>query len=145
MASVPLPAETIRERLKQWGTALDIAAINGPSATVVSGDAGPLREMVEGYRRENVGAKVIPVSYASHSSHVEGLHGELAAALGDIAPRGTDLTFYSTITTRPLDTTLLTADYWYDNLRETVRFEGAVRTALEDGCAHVHRGSARTR
>ncbi len=90
--------------------------------------------MVEGYRRENVGAKVIPVSYASHSSHVEGLHGELAAALGDIAPRGTDLTFYSTITTRPLDTTLLTADYRYDNLRETVRFEGAVRTALEDGC-----------
>ncbi|WP_170068074.1 type I polyketide synthase [Lentzea guizhouensis] len=134
MASVQLPADTIREHIKDLP--LGIAAVNGPSATIVSGDAQPLRDMVDHYRAQGVNAKVIPVSYASHSAHVEGLHAELADALKDIQPRATDLTFYSTITTRPLDTTLLTAGYWYDNLRETVQFEGAIRTALDDGCTN---------
>ncbi|MFK0150026.1 type I polyketide synthase [Streptomyces griseus] len=134
MASVPLPADAVRERLTRWGARLDVAAINGPSATIVSGDADALREMVDACRADGVSAKTIPVSYASHSSHVEAVRDDLARALKDVEPRATGLTFFSTVTTRPLDTTLLNADYWYENLRETVRFEDTVRAALADGC-----------
>ncbi|WP_017627466.1 type I polyketide synthase, partial [Nocardiopsis chromatogenes] len=134
MASVPLPADEVRERLGPWGARLDVAVVNGPSATVVSGDADALAEMVEACLADGVNAKVIPVSYASHSAHVEKVREELAEVLHGIAPRGTGLDFYSTVTTRALDTGQLTADYWYENLRATVRFEEAVRTALEDGC-----------
>ncbi|MBT2897688.1 SDR family NAD(P)-dependent oxidoreductase [Streptomyces sp. McG3] len=134
MASVPLAADAVRERLTRWGARLDVAAINGPAATIVSGDADALREMVDGFRAEGVSAKTIPVSYASHSSHVEAVRDDLALALKDIEPRGTGLTFFSTVTTRPLDTALMNADYWYENLRETVRFEDTVRAALADGC-----------
>ena len=37
MVSVLLAAEELRPRLQRWGAALSIAAINGPSHTVVSG------------------------------------------------------------------------------------------------------------
>ncbi|MER6303028.1 SDR family NAD(P)-dependent oxidoreductase, partial [Kitasatospora sp. NPDC001539] len=40
---------------------------------------------------------------------------------------------YSTVTGTPIDTTTLTPDYWYTNLRQPVRFTDAIRTALTDG------------
>ncbi|WP_037783179.1 acyltransferase domain-containing protein, partial [Kitasatospora purpeofusca] len=39
MASLPLPVDVVRERLALWAGRLSVAAVNGPSSTVVSGDA----------------------------------------------------------------------------------------------------------
>src|SRR5262249_28410848 len=40
---------------------------------------------------------------------------------------------HSTLTGDPIDTALLGPEYWYRNLRETVRFEPVVRRLLEEG------------
>ena len=41
--------------------------------------------------------------------------------------------FYSTVTAAPIDTAELTAEYWYRNLRRTVRFEETTRALLAAG------------
>ena len=41
--------------------------------------------------------------------------------------------FYSSVTGDLLDTSELDAAYWYRNLRDTVRFEDATRTILQNG------------
>ncbi|MCD9595346.1 acyltransferase domain-containing protein, partial [Streptomyces sp. 8ZJF_21] len=46
MVSVSLPVGEVRERLVRWGERLSVAAVNGPSAVVVSGDADALEELL---------------------------------------------------------------------------------------------------
>ncbi|MYR63344.1 acyltransferase domain-containing protein, partial [Streptomyces sp. SID625] len=71
MASVALPVGEVRGCLEEWGGRLSVAAVNGPSSTVVSGDADAVAALVEGLVGEGVRARLIDVDYASHSSHVE--------------------------------------------------------------------------
>ncbi|WP_413105775.1 type I polyketide synthase [Streptomyces sp. Inha503] len=133
MVSVSLPVEAVRERLGRWGERLSVAAVNGPSSVVVSGDADALDELLAACEAEEIRARRIPVDYASHCAHVEAIEGELLRELADIAPRSSSVPFYSTVTAGVLDTTGLDAGYWYRNLRQTVRFDETVRALLADG------------
>ncbi|WP_225840627.1 acyltransferase domain-containing protein, partial [Streptomyces sp. NK08204] len=78
-------------------------------------------------------ARRIPVDYASHSAHVDRIRTELLEVLADVAPRPSSVPFYSTVTATELDTTTLDAEYWYTNLRQTVRFDETVRALLAAG------------
>ncbi|MGW7688323.1 SDR family NAD(P)-dependent oxidoreductase, partial [Streptomyces asiaticus] len=133
MVSVSLPVEAVRERLDRWGERLSVAAVNGPSAVVVSGDADALDELLAACEADEIRARRIPVDYASHCAHVEDIEEELLRELADIAPRASSVPFYSTVTAGVLDTTGLDAGYWYRNLRQTVRFDETVRVLLADG------------
>ncbi|UOX89175.1 type I polyketide synthase [Amycolatopsis sp. FBCC-B4732] len=133
MASVALSAEAAAKRLTDWGGELSLAAVNGPSSVVVSGDAGLLAEFVAGCAADDVRAKLIPVDYASHSAHVDRIHDRLLEVLAPITPRTADIPFCSTVTGGFLDTSGLDAAYWARNLRETVDFAGATKELLSDG------------
>ncbi|AUA16058.1 Erythronolide synthase, modules 1 and 2 [Streptomyces malaysiensis subsp. malaysiensis] len=133
MVSVPLPVEEVRERLAMWGERLSVAAVNGPSTVVVSGDADALDELLALYEVEGIRARRVPVDYASHCAHVEAIEDELRQMLAGIGPRPSSVPFYSTVTGGVLDTTALDAGYWYRNLRQTVRFDETVRALLSDG------------
>ncbi|WP_061289103.1 type I polyketide synthase [Herbidospora cretacea] len=121
MMSVALPAAEL-----DLGDRLSIAAINGPSSVVVSGDVDAIEELRAGIQART---RVIPVDYASHSHHVEEIREELHTLLAEISPRVSDVPFFSTVTASWLDTTTMDGDYWYENLRRTVRLEEVV-TAL---------------
>ncbi|WP_146065024.1 acyltransferase domain-containing protein, partial [Streptomyces sp. SM1] len=119
MASVPLPVDGVRERIASSDGCLSVAAVNGPSSTVVSGDVDVVAELVDGFVAEGVRARLIEVDYASHSSHVEEIRERLLADLVGVAPRSGTVPFFSTVTGGWLDTKVLDAEYWYRNLRET--------------------------
>nr|WP_232327805.1 type I polyketide synthase [Kibdelosporangium sp. MJ126-NF4]CEL13384.1 Malonyl CoA-acyl carrier protein transacylase [Kibdelosporangium sp. MJ126-NF4]CTQ99073.1 Malonyl CoA-acyl carrier protein transacylase (EC 2.3.1.39) [Kibdelosporangium sp. MJ126-NF4] len=122
MVSVPLPVDEIPAI-----DGLSLAAVNGPQSTVVSGEPAALEELLAREER----AKRIPVDYASHSAQVEEIHERLLTELAPVRPRSGTIPFVSTVTgerTEELD-----AGYWYRNLRETVRFEAAVRTVVDHG------------
>ncbi|MYR62921.1 acyltransferase domain-containing protein, partial [Streptomyces sp. SID625] len=110
-----------------------MAAVNGPSSTVVSGDADAVAALVEGLVGEGVRARLIDVDYASHSSHVEEIRERLLSDLAGIVPLSGAVPFCSSVTGGLLDTGALDAGYWYRNLRETVEFERATRSLLAAG------------
>nr|WP_248782587.1 type I polyketide synthase [Kitasatospora setae] len=130
MASLPLPVEAVRERI---GERLSVAGVNGPSSTVVSGDADAVAALVAELLEEGVWATRIEVDYASHSAHVEQLRERLLADLDGITPRSGTVPYYSSVTGDLLDTKALDAEYWYRNLRQTVEFERATRALLATG------------
>ncbi|MEV6236203.1 thioester reductase domain-containing protein [Lentzea sp. NPDC051838] len=105
-------------------TRLEVAARNGPTSIVLSGVPEAL-EKTEGKR--------IPVDYASHSRQVEELRNDLLTALQDIEPKKAEIPFFSTVDEKWLDTTELTAEYWYRNLRQTVLFESAITELATTG------------
>ncbi|KJS58281.1 type I polyketide synthase [Streptomyces rubellomurinus] len=129
MVSLPLPADDAATLLEPYGGRISIAALNGPSSTVVSGDADALEHLLAEHER----ARRIDVDYASHCAHVEAIRDELLTALAGITPRAADIPFHSTVTGGELDTTALDAGYWYANLRNPVRFADVVGGLLDDG------------
>ena len=133
MASVPLPEAEVRSRLAAWDGRVGVAAVNGPAATVVSGERAALDELLAGYHEEGVRVRLVPVDYASHSPQVEPLRDTLPALLAGIRPRAARTAFYSTVTGGLLDTAELTPGYWFRNLRQTVELSSAVRAAHADG------------
>ncbi|WP_433335405.1 SDR family NAD(P)-dependent oxidoreductase [Spirillospora sp. CA-294931] len=133
MMSIALSAERAGERIAPWGERLSVATINGPSATVVSGDGAALDELLERCHADGVRARRLPVDYASHSPHVEEIEERLAGVLSGLAPRRSTVAFHSTVTGGELDTTELGTAYWYRNLRETVRFDRALGGLLDRG------------
>ncbi|MGW2014045.1 type I polyketide synthase [Streptomyces sp. NPDC001927] len=133
MVALPLAQDAARELLAPWGERLSVAAVNGPAATVVSGDASALDELMAAADRDGLRARRIPVDYASHSAQVEAVRDEVLAATAAIRPRAADVAFVSSVTGGFLDTTGLDAAYWFRNLREPVRFDTATRTLLDAG------------
>ncbi|AJE80652.1 modular polyketide synthase [Streptomyces albus] len=133
MVSVAEAADSVRERISAWGERLALASVNGPQSTVVSGDPGALDELMAACERDGVRARRINVDYASHGPQVEHIRAEVLSALSGIAPRTAEVPFLSTVTGEFVTGTDLDAEYWYRNLRNTVRFEDAVRTLLDRG------------
>ncbi|MFE9429336.1 SDR family NAD(P)-dependent oxidoreductase, partial [Kitasatospora sp. NPDC006697] len=137
MVSVALGADRLEPLLAEYGGDLEIAVRNGPTATVVAGGDAALAGLLARCEERNVRARRIPVDYASHTSHVEPLREELLRIGAGLAPEPATVAYYSGVTgARLADTTGLGADYWYRNLRSTVRFEEAVHSLIDAGHRH---------
>ncbi|MFJ5920980.1 type I polyketide synthase [Kitasatospora sp. NPDC092948] len=133
MVAVSLPEDRVRAEIAPWAEQLSVAAVNGPAAVVVSGETRALAELLAHCTAQGVRARAVPVDYASHSAQVEGIRSEVLAALADVRPLPARIPLFSTVTGDRLDTTAMDADYWYRNLRGTVRFDAAVRSLVEQG------------
>ncbi|MEU8781763.1 type I polyketide synthase [Streptomyces sp. NPDC048637] len=132
MLSIAEPVDSVRARIAPYGGRLSVAAVNGPSATVVSGDVDALRELA-GACPESVRARMIPVDYASHSAHVDELREEILSVLQGVTPVGARIPMVSAMTGEWLSGPEMNASYWYASLRETVEFDRAVRILDEAG------------
>jgi acyl transferase domain-containing protein/NAD(P)-dependent dehydrogenase (short-subunit alcohol dehydrogenase family)/acyl carrier protein len=137
MVSVALELGRVEELLEGWGGRLSVAAVNGPSAAVVSGEAGALDEFLAMCEGDGVWARRVAVDYASHSVAVEELRERLTEALVGIEPVSCGVPFFSTATGGLLDTAQLDGEYWYRSLREQVRFEEAVRALAGEANAFI--------
>ncbi|MFC9945634.1 SDR family NAD(P)-dependent oxidoreductase, partial [Streptomyces pratensis] len=133
MMSVALPESRARELVAAHDGRVAVAAVNGASSVVLSGDADALDALRETIVADGGRAKRLPVDYASHCAHVESIRERLLTDLADVRARAADVPFYSTVTDSVLDTTTLDAGYWYTNLRQSVLFEPTTRTLLAAG------------
>ena len=102
-----------------------------PPSSPVTQDA--VEELHCAVRGDGVRVRRIPVDFASHTPDVERIRDQILAALASITPKPATIPFYSTSPASPFDAAELDAGYWYRNLRQTVRFEGAIRTLLDEG------------
>ncbi|WP_449560137.1 SDR family NAD(P)-dependent oxidoreductase [Micromonospora reichwaldensis] len=132
MASVDLSADAVAERLPAF-PGVGVAAVNGPSTVVVSGPPQPVADLVESCQADGVRARLIPVDYASHSAAVQEVAEQLRADLADVAPQQGHTRLVSTLTGDWVEPASMTAGYWFDNLRQTVQFDAAVRVAVAAG------------
>jgi polyketide synthase 7 len=133
MAVVPLPEPEVSQWVRRWDGQVSIAAVNGPSAVVVTGDQAAVAGLVAACRAEGVLAQPLRAAYASHSPLVAGIEAEVLDVLSGITPRTSDVAFYSTVTATVMDTARLDPGYWFANLRQKVRFSDAVRLLHADG------------
>ncbi|MFF8268228.1 SDR family NAD(P)-dependent oxidoreductase [Streptomyces sp. NPDC016562] len=133
MVAVSMGAAAVGELITAFGGRLSVGAVNGPSSTVVSGEPRALEELLAHCESAGIRARRVPVDYASHCAEVEVVRDEVLRELTGIAPVRAAVAYYSAVTGGSVSGPELDADYWYRNLRETVRFEESVRAAVADG------------
>jgi acyl transferase domain-containing protein len=133
MVSLALNEERVASLLERWDGAVSVAAVNGPESVVVSGEREALDELLGVVAEGEIRARELPVGYASHSAQIEEIREQLLAGCEGIVPVTGDVPFLSTVTGELIDTAALDGEYWYRNLRETVRFEHATRLLLGQG------------
>ncbi|WP_035796303.1 type I polyketide synthase [Kitasatospora mediocidica] len=134
MVSVALPVGGVRELIARWGEErVSVAAVNGPSSVVVSGEPAALEELLAACEADGVRARRVAVDYASHSAQVEALRAELLECLAPVEPMAAKVPFLSTVTGEWVKGPELDAGYWFANLRSTVELEGAVRRLVSEG------------
>ncbi|MFI9052886.1 SDR family NAD(P)-dependent oxidoreductase, partial [Streptomyces sp. NPDC053427] len=112
---------------------LHIAAVNGPTTVIITGNTHSIEQLLETCATEGIHARRIPVDYASHSPHIDPLEHDIRTALAHITPQPTTVTYYSGMTGTPLDTTTLTGDYWFTSMRQPVQFHTATQNLLHTG------------
>ncbi|KJS58810.1 type I polyketide synthase, partial [Streptomyces rubellomurinus] len=127
LASLAMPADQVDQ------SRVSVAAVNGPNAVVIAGAVDAVREVVAECEAKGIRAKVIPVDYASHSSHVEAIRDEVLRAAEGITATDSGVAFYSTVNAAPARAAELDAEYWYRNLRQPVRLSETVTALAEDG------------
>nr|AXL05660.1 polyketide synthase [uncultured bacterium] len=134
MASVALAEDDAVARLKPWAGRVEVAAVNGPSSVVLAGDAQALDQVLTVLAGDGVRVRRVAVDYASHTRHVEDIWDTLAEVLAGLDALAPTIPFYSTVTGGWVrDAGVVDGDYWFQNLREQVRFGPAVAELVRQG------------
>ncbi|GAA1853523.1 type I polyketide synthase [Myceligenerans crystallogenes] len=107
---------------------LGIAAVNGPTAVVVSGGTGPAAELAAEAERRGWRTHRLTVSHAFHSAHMEPMLDEFRRVAEGLTYHLPSVPVVSTVTGRAETDLLRSPDYWTDQVRRPVRFLDAVRT-----------------
>ncbi|GAA2247523.1 hypothetical protein GCM10010232_38440 [Streptomyces amakusaensis] len=108
---------------------LDVAAVNGPSSVVVSGDAATIEEFAEKWSGEGRKTSRLTVSHAFHSALMESMLADFASAVESLSysePR-------IPVVAATAGAKLSTPEYWVRQVRRTVRFADSLREATERG------------
>ncbi|MGH3376522.1 MAG: type I polyketide synthase, partial [Actinoallomurus sp.] len=133
MASLGAGQEQAARLVAEHGPDAAVAAVNGPSSTVISGPPDQVAAVVAAGEAAGLRARIIDVDYASHGRQVDQIRDELLDVLAGVRPASADVAYYSAVTGKRIDTTTLDTGYWVTNLREPVRFADAIQALLVAG------------
>lgn len=133
MATVFADATRVRARLSEWGGRISVAAVNGPDATVVSGDADAVEELRSALAAEGVESRGLAVSHAFHSHRMEPVVEALRAAAATVPHAAPQIDVIANRTGARADADTFGADYWAEHLREPVLFSASVQAARAEG------------
>ncbi|MBV9268961.1 MAG: acyltransferase domain-containing protein, partial [Acidobacteriaceae bacterium] len=132
MLAVGLPEEAVLELIRPFAGRVDVAAVNSSSSVTLAGESASLEHIAAKLATHDVFHRFLRVEVAYHSFQMEPICEALLTALASIRPANSTIPFWSTVSGAQMDTRGLTADYWWQNVRQPVRFGQAMRTLLEE-------------
>ncbi|MGW4377985.1 type I polyketide synthase, partial [Streptomyces albidoflavus] len=104
---------------------VSIAAVNGPTSVVISGDEAEVAEISARFEK----TKKLRVSHAFHSPRTEPMLEEFRTVVERVEFHTPRIPIVSNVTGEPAGNDFLTPDYWVNHVRQAVRFA--------DGIAHL--------
>ncbi|MFF3504440.1 SDR family NAD(P)-dependent oxidoreductase [Streptomyces sp. NPDC003247] len=134
MVAVRAAPEVVVGDLAEFGGRVSLAAVNGPDAVVVSGDAEVVGDLEKRWRDGGRQVRRLKVSHAFHSPHMDGVLEEFEQVVAGLSFRAPRIPLVSTVTGEVLsEREACSPRYWVRQLRDTVRFHDATRQLIEEG------------
>ncbi|WP_096287213.1 type I polyketide synthase [Mycobacterium ahvazicum] len=123
---------------------VNIAAINGPDAVVISGPEAAVTAVSDELAARGRRVHRLDVSHAFHSALMEPMLGEFARLVAAVTPAPPRIGLVSNLTGELAGPGYGSPEYWVEHVRRPVRFADGVRTAESLGArAFVEVGPGR--
>jgi acyl transferase domain-containing protein len=140
MVAIGLAANEMAELLAkaELEDRLDIAAYNSGSMVVVAGDTEALDQIYDTVDDDVFKARMrVEVAYHSHHMDTENIQQDMYSMIGGrnelCSVARPSVPLYSTLFGSRVDGAVHTSEYWWRNMRESVRLSDAVKEAFQDG------------
>ncbi|MFF8769682.1 amino acid adenylation domain-containing protein [Kitasatospora sp. NPDC015120] len=133
MLAVALTEAEALRRIRPYGDAVSVAAVNSPGSLTLAGEEPALAELAAALTAEQVFARPLTVEVPYHSARMELIKDELLESLADLKARPAQVPLYLTGREGTAHGTELDAGYWWHNVRDSVRFRQAVERLTDDG------------
>ncbi len=135
MAVVSMAEADMRALLAegQWPD-LEIAGINSPANLTLSGPLEQLEALAAVAKARGIVFRLLDLDYAFHSRCMDPVRDALAEALAGFAPVNPRQADFVSTVSGDLFAGSLDAGYWWDNVRQPVRFEAAISRLIALGC-----------
>jgi phthiocerol/phenolphthiocerol synthesis type-I polyketide synthase E len=128
MLAVPLPEKAIRPLLNNN---LDLAALNGPAQSVVSGTFEAIDQLATQLAEQDIECQRLHTSHAFHSEMMSPILNAFLEQVQTISLKPPKIPFISNVTgTWISDQQATDPKYWIQHLRQTVRFVDGLQTIL---------------
>ncbi|WP_413116844.1 type I polyketide synthase [Streptomyces sp. CY1] len=113
---------------------VDIAAVNGPAAVVLSGDEEPVLRVAQELSGRGCRTRRLAVSHAFHSARMEPMLAEFREAIADVSFAAPVIPLVSNVTGALAEADMVCApEYWVEHVRSAVRFADGVGALAEYG------------
>ncbi len=133
MIAVGMSPHQTSEWLHGMEQFVSLAAINGPSSVTISGEARAIEALAQRCEQEGYFCRRLSVEYAFHSPQMEPVRDELLRSLAHIQPQAVHTPWVSTVSGMSLTGFEVDADYWWHNVRQSVRFSDAMQCLAHQG------------
>lgn len=130
MLSVGLGQKETEQLLKNYK--LDIAAVNSPQSTVVSGEQKEIEKLKAELDLASIGSVMLKTSHAFHSRMMISAVEEFKKFLDTIPKALQKVSILSTVSLKRDDAELQTSEYWAQHLVRSVLFSPAINQLMLD-------------
>ncbi|MDI5967114.1 type I polyketide synthase [Streptantibioticus silvisoli] len=146
MLAVAAGGDEVRRSLADCGARVDVAALNGPRMTVLSGAPQEIESARARLVADGTAARVLRSAHAFHSSLLHPAQDKLAALVASVPRRAPRVGIVSNVTGAPLtDEQATDPGYWAEHLCRPVRFARSVEHCVDSGIdAYVELGAGQT-
>lgn len=132
MLAIGLPEKEAEAMITNFH-GVSIAAINSFSAVTLSGDKVQLEQIAADLEKREIFQKFLRVEVAYHSPQMDPLQEELLDVLKNLSPTPATLPVYSTVFGKVVPAESWDTEYWWKNVRQSVRFAAGIQSLFEDG------------
>ncbi|WP_139830009.1 type I polyketide synthase, partial [Mycobacterium triplex] len=108
---------------------VDLAAVNGPNAVVISGPDAAVTAVADELARQGRRVHRLAVSHAFHSALMEPMLEEFARLVAEVSPEPPRIDLVSNLTGQLAGPGYGSPQYWVEHVRRPVRFADGVRAA----------------
>ena len=135
MAAIFADVETVSAAIASSGCSVEIATLNSPLNTVISGAKTEIETFTQKLVQQGIDTRALQLSRAFHSKAIEGIFGAFRAVAEKVPYQTPQIPIISNFTGEiAAANQLAQADYWCRHLRQPVNFVEGMRTLETWGC-----------
>lgn len=132
-ASLGVSVDEARQAVSDAAGWMELSVVNSAASVVVSGDRTAIADLVSDMQSRGRFARVIAMSFPAHTSALDPLRAQLLAGVPESRFGDGTVPFIGSVTGEVVGADTEFGEYWYRNLRSTVRFDQAAATARDSG------------